>query len=658
MSATGLLTALLAASLVQTLELSGLTAGVNALSYSPLMRHKPRRAVAEAHVLLVYCEPSLEQDPQRLLQLVHTLDRLQASVIGLTVPRESVAEELLDWARTSGRLVCAAPLSDVALPLPGLSQGDVRLIHAPYGIYTEHRGRRLAGESRPSSLEAVVARRMGMEPAAIPCGPYRVDFRGGIGSLPHVDASRVLRNELTSELVCGRAVLLGLRADPLLPGVATPTTQGVQRMPLLEFRGHALNSLLTRRAIRTLDVRWQLGLNLSYAMLCVVVLRQVNLPAAALLVVGLTSLASWAAWLVLHFAHIWIPWAPLLLLPVITSLLVLDRRMRLAGNTWRRLAQIGFAASPRHRHHPPLPLSSDPWHDAALLLDQLFELQRGVLLMLRRGRLQPVHYLRSAAGDVQETRGRLCEAPFAEAIEQRGPLRVDPARPFFRVRPHEQQFLLPLIHRGQVQGMLALAVAEDALRRMTSFADDVRSVADELAELAAHRGRVRQVERRERSWLRWLWTVPEQRSSAALCRHLGLVNRRLSQCCAADEESVIGEALYDLCGLVVSVNGAMFRQLQGDGLASLDLPLVELIDGLTSCGRDVVRARLRRVILDQQMQVIPLPAQDLGKDRVLLLRPLEDRSPDIRAALVVRTVSHARHPSATVPAASGPATAG
>ncbi len=541
--ATGLLTAVLTAGLVQTLELSGLTEGLNELSYGPLMRLKPSSTVADARVLLVYCERSLDQQPEHVLQLVRTLDRLQAPVIGLTVPYAFALRGSCRLCAHSGRLVCTAPIQGVTRLPRGVLQGDAQLVHPQHGVYTEHRGRRSAGDERLSSLEAVVSRRMGLEPSAIPCGRFLVDFRGGIGSLPHVDAARVLRNELTSELVRGRAVLLGLQADPLLPGVATPTTQDEQRMSLLEYHGHALNSILTQHAIRPLDARWQRCLILSYALLCVVALRQVNLPAAALLTLGLTAVATLATWFVLHFIHIWIPWAPLLLVPLISGLLVLDRRLRFAGTTWRRLAQLGFAASPRHRHHPPLPLSLDPWQDTALMLDQLFELQRGAWLILPRGRrrLQLVHCLRCTASDVLETNRRIREAPFADAIEQRGLLRCDPTRPFFRRRPHEQQFLLPLIHRGQVKGVLALAVAADALQRMTDFPDQARSVADVLAELASRHEAVRRAARRESSWFRWLWTVPEQRRmrhvvpapgigeppvESMLCRRGGIGGRR------------------------------------------------------------------------------------------------------------------------------------
>ena len=91
------------------------------------------------------------------------------------------------------------------------------------------------------------------------------------------------------------------------------------------------------------------------------------------------------------------------------------------------------------------------------------------------------------------------------------------------------------------------------------------------------------------SWIRWLWTVPEQRTSGDLQQRLGLVDRRLRQTCQANEESVVADAMYDVCGRLVTMNAAMFCQLANEALASADVPLIELVGRLAGCGRDESR---------------------------------------------------------------------
>jgi hypothetical protein len=307
----------------------------------------------------------------------------------------------------------------------------------------------------------------------------------------------------------------------------------------------------------------------------------------------------------------------------------MDQRLQTAGAAWKQLTQMGFSASPRYRNLPPMPIARDPWHDAALMVDELFDIQRAALLILprHRRRLRLVHGLRCTAGDIQELGRNIRRSPYAEVVEQRGAAMVDPARPFFRPRAQTRQCLVPLLHRGRPQGMLALEIAADALKQMKHFADQVRTVADELAELVARREQVQAIAHRENSWTRFLWTIPEQRTSAALERHLGLVNRRLSQCCRAIEESIIGDALYDTGGLVVSMNGIMFRQLQRDGSAPMELHLVELIDRLVLCGPERSREILRKVVLERAAQTLSVPSTASAPHRILLLRPLEAAAP-------------------------------
>ncbi len=470
---------------------------------------------------------------------------------------------------------------------------------------------------------------MGIPLADIPVGPYLVDFRGGVGSLPHVHATTLLQQQLTGEFVRDRVVLLGRAEDALSPGLATPTTNRSRRMSLLEYHGHALNTILTGRAIHLPGRTLQFCLDFAVALICVTILRQSTVRSGVTLMLGLLAASSCVAWIVLHHFQVWIGLPSVLLIALLSAVLVLDRRLKLAGASWRRLSQMGFAASPRYRNHPPLPISGDPWQDTALMLDQLFDIQRAALLIVRRGRrrLQLVHQLRCSAGDLQEKNRNIRRPPYADAIEQRGLLQVDTTRPFFHLRPHEQQFLVPLLYRGQTKGILALATTPDAVHQTADFADLVRTAADELGELIARREAVQDTARRESSWVRRLGSIPEQRMNAGLERHLGLVNRRLSQCCRAIEESFVGDALYDVSGWVVSMNGTMFRQLQADGVNVMELPLVELINALAGCGLEHARRLLRDVVLQHHRVSVPLPATDSRRASVLRLQPLDAAAP-------------------------------
>ena len=621
---TGLLAALVIAVVVQLAEVGGLLRGWNDSAYNVAVRLKAYADPAPPQVLLVYADRNRYRDLPGMLTLLNKLQQLGAPALGLTVPYEPIPSELLDWSRQNSCLVLAAPQDGRrSLPAPEWTWGRVELIHGQTAVYSRHYGLPAAGERRLPSLEAILAERMGVAPGRIPQGVYGVDFRGSVNSLPQVDAEVVCQDELTPEFVQGRAVLIGLPADPLLPGVMTPTTTGGQRMSPLEFHGQALNTILTHRAISSLRQVWCFPLYVSCALMSVLAFRRPSLRYGLAVVLLLAGAMVLMSWFVLWWTHCWLPLASLTLVQMLAASSVFDQRLRYLQEACGRLHFL-FSSGPRQRSYPLLPAAPAPWEEMMALMHQLFPLQRAAVLIVPEGQpnLQQVALLGGEADVVRERRRDIHRSPFLEAIESRGLWRIDGYRPFFQVALDQQQFLLPLLHAGHVKGMLAWALSKQAVRSLPDLAAQARDVAEELAEVIARWQAVRHEDRLQTAWPGRWWTFPEERAIATLEHGLHLAERRLSQTSRLIEESVVGKAVYDICGRMVTMNATMFRLLHPLGLASMDTSLLQLAKTLLQCTEDEARALLRNLILEKEPDSFLLTQTSTQTPWMLQLRPL------------------------------------
>jgi hypothetical protein len=394
-------------------------------------------------------------------------------------------------------------------------------------------------------------------------------------------------------------------------------------MAPLEFHGHALNTILTGRAIHTLPSAGRLPVYLGCALVSVLSFRRPNVKYGLAVVVLLSGLITLGGWLVLWGTQCWVPLGSVLVVQVLAALFVVDQRWRYSQELSGRL-QVLLGAGPRNRSYPLLAAAPTPWNEMMMLVHQLFPLQRAALLIVpeRRPNLQQVALWGGDAQIVRERRRDVLRSPFLEAIESRGLWRVDEYRPFFAPAGDQQQFLLPLIHAGRVKGILAWALHTETLRSLPDLAGQARDVAEELAELIARWQAVRRTERRRSTWPgRWL-LLPEEHQTATLERNVRQAELRLSQMSRLVEEATIGHALCDVCGRMVLMNATMFRLLHPLGLASMDTSLFQLATALLQRSEDETRAVLRSVILERNPASFQFTSTATGTKWMLLLRPL------------------------------------
>jgi signal transduction histidine kinase len=599
-------------------------------------------------VLLVEMSPTQLplQEATILPRLLGTLEQLGTQTVVFNFLPASVPPAFYQEAVRSGNvffgrgLVLAtdeqeamtlAPLPTAAEGLP-IQWGIVQLPPTIHGLArSQFRTFRLGGAQYPALETAVAAQHQaGILPFTK--DTYLVNFRGGPGSLPRINAERILAGELVPELVAGRTVLIGAGADDLTPGVYTPTS-GAQFMSVLEYQGHALDTLLTGRVFSEAG-RWvTLFLFFCVAGGSLVVyewpalrslLGRMLIPFVAC--IGLALVA-------LFLLRLWLPLAGLFFVQILTTLVSASYRAIIAN---RALDTIVFllSASLRDRLRSTTALATDPWAQVVSMLQQTLDLKRMVFLDRIEGHhhVREVYTFNCSFADIDEQRRDYRRAPYSTALAARAPIRLDSAERHYLKTTEaetasEDQYMVPLIFRDHLYGFWAFGVDRTKAATIRGFTEVITAYSEQIGKLF----HLRQQAEQEQQSTGWRWRArlfkqqPREESYKALDHIVNRMEGRLTQLETLLRDLHTATMVYDLLGAPLEVNLRMHELLKDEAIAPHELTIVEFIARLTHKDVDSARQALRNAVIEGHELALPVM---LSKDReyyVLNVRPLRLR---------------------------------
>ena len=269
------------------------------------------------------------------------------------------------------------------------------------------------------SLEAAVAAmasrhqvgRLSARPREIPFGAFRVRFRGGPSCIPHVTDSDVLRNSLVPELISNRSVLIGWAPAENAIRMATPTSWNVGLTPL-EYRGHALETLLANDSIRTPNGLIRLCLPILLALFGYSMGRTFRLRWTITIAVVAVVTFGGASWILLLWQHLWIPSAPLAASFFAATTVAAFIRVKLQQVELRRSRTSQLASDLAIRLQ-----SKCSWQDVTNLISHFVEWDRMVLMELPSGmdHLRVVWADKCNKHDIAEKRRDIMRSPYSTA---------------------------------------------------------------------------------------------------------------------------------------------------------------------------------------------------------------------------------------------------
>ena len=519
-------------------------------------------------------------------------------VIGRTLKRQENGDEKLTgdvWpAVSAGQDV---PFGIMALPV------------AEHGISRTYAVRIPVGDDMLPSLAVAAAQAQGVPIPASPGNEYLINFNAGRDRLPKVSAARVLDDALIPELVAGRTVLIGMTPDSNTPGVHTPNTYGTEPLSLLEFQGHALDTLLGRKHIRSISPPWMFGMLLLTAFASLLIYKCVDVRMSGWFTLVLLLFFLVVAWAQLHYLNIWIPVFELSLSQGLLYLLIARHKVAENDRALRRLIVDGSTrfhetAGPAHFYD-----SSEYWTQVITLVDQVLNLRRLIFLEKVEGdhRVREVKALNCSIDVIDERRRDYERTPYSTAIAEGGPILLQ----HHYLKPldneDEDQYLVPLVFAGEVLGFWAFGVIPQTVAASNRFLGTVAVFASQIAEILYHRSNWQQQNQQRTHPLRALLSLEEANQSAThVQRLLELAQRRVSGLEAVFNSMDTAAIVYDLFGRVLHLNRRMEDFMRKTQVPGYELTALDLLVRITDCDYRRARELLSEVAMESGQFRLPV----------------------------------------------------
>jgi CHASE2 domain-containing sensor protein len=643
-----LVPSVLTASFVFLLQLLGLFRSLDEMAYDLAMRVSCRTSLGPAGVLLIYGDPSATADATDLPALLEQLNSLNPAHVAVVVPvSNELRQQLADNPHVTVGTRVVRDASDPARcrVAESTTSGDgitaaVVLPVARQGLYRKQVEGVLVDDKWIPTLESAVADRLGA--LARSAEEFRVHFRGGAGSLPHLTLDAALSGGLVPELVAGRVVLIGAVLDATQLGMATPTTGRYDKMPQLEFHGHALNTLLNGSAVWNTPPAVNWLIYVLVAMTAGLLFERASAPDRGPVLLALITVTAIGGFLILWLAHGWMPLVETAAVQVVCLGRTAQSRNAFTETAWQRLVEDLTARLRRRRWPTGFFSAVEPWSQIVSFLHQTLNLQRVIILELppKKYHVREIESLNCSLSEIAEQRRDCRRWPYAGAVEAKRPINLTGSRPFLQLLANEEQYLVPLIFASELFGFVAVGVDRDEIQDVSDFEQRLEDFGDQIAELLYRRRCVLAEEKKEGVWTNMFAEAPEARIYAELMHATHLLERRMARLENIFDKSPTAAAIYDLFGRLMMVNARMSRLLQNEGVVASELTTIDLVVTLTRRDARAVRRLLRRVITGKRAESIPVSLGQQKGEYLLNVRPMELEVPQANVMMDATTPLH------------------
>lgn len=509
----------------------------------------------------------------------------------------------------------------VSTALPG---GALSIPTAEFGVHRRAATAvQLGGRAFPT-LAMVAALQQGKQPQP---GEFRVNFNRGADWLPRVSVDRVLGKRLIAELVAGRSVVIGEAWSAATPGIYTPLNANGPGMSLLEFQAYAIDTLLQGKQIR--PTPWTLNLLLlgSIGLLSLAVYQWLNLDRSGWFTISLVGVYLLTGWLLLHGLLVWIPvvemaTAQILMFWFFVRLKLLRDDQRMRHTVLERMSRLKDYMLP-----PDFYSLDEHWAQVITFVDQTLNLNRVIFLEKVEDdhRVREVQALRCSLDDIDERRRDFERVPYSDAIAEGGPIKLE-SRLFFSNTDDSifEQYLVPLLFAGEVQGFWAFDVDPFEIESSENFLGNIRNFGSQIAELLYHRHRwIEQRDSDTRIFRRFFRLEAGKASSEDVGDLLGLLDNRLNSLQAVFDGLTTATIEYDLFGRVVQLNRSMEKLMDLQDLPGYKLTALNLLEEITGMTQQQARRLLQQVVVDRRDFHIPLKLKgDKGERYSVHVKPL------------------------------------
>lgn len=589
-------------------------------------------------VLLVELSPEVQTD--RVAQLLTRLKDLGAKRIGLSIDIERHSGLLAeDGTLNSDIVYCRRVHRDPANPVrwkfahPATPQDELHrwgcsaLPFHERGICRDHLVRmEVEGQILPS-FEATLADYSQDEhstPGSLPL--MRIQFRGGVGSLPQIPAAMILEDRVVEQLVRDRVILIGSTADQMAE-YQTPTTVGSPGMSLLEVQGHVVNTMLSEHVVHPTSAESDLLLLIFTGMLSSWLYQRSSVRSAFLMFVVSIGLGTICTLIALTKFNLWIPVAAIMLLQICCFAMIVERRVSYTRTALNSLLLEVSGRVWKRRWHDDFFAEANPWPQVISFIRQALDLERIIILELpaQKHHLRQVSAANCSLEDLHEPRRDIRRAPYSDALAVAGPYRINvEVRPYLKPQPHaELQYLVALVASGRVLGFIAVSAATERIADLRVFESRLGEFSEQAAELLNRHQHLLEENRKRKGRRRSPQADQESTAYDEVLNATNLLESRLTRFEQIFQQSSTASIIFDLFGRPMMVNDRMKEILRREQVNSETSTSVDVIVNLTGSSLDDARGLLARVLIDRQAESICVRLNQQKNNYLLIVRPLE-----------------------------------
>ena len=386
-------------------------------------------------------------------------------------------------------------------------------------------------------------------------------------------------------------------------------------MTPLEYRGHALETLLAGDSITTPPWFVRLGFSLLMALFGYCIGRTFRMRWTIVIAVVAITAFGGAAWILLLWQQLWIPCAPLAASLVFAGLIASFMRVQLQQIELRRSRTSQLASDLALTFQ-----SKCSWRDVTNLISHFVDWDRMVLMELPSGldHLQVVVTDGCDDSDIFEKRRDIMRMPYSSAKNSGDVLELS-ERAFLHPRDGETQLLVPFLTNGEVVAFMTVGVADEKISSDPQLLSRLSQVAPDIAEL---------ISRKQSNSMN-----QAQKSGAKGDDQFQSVDAAVAVCDLFGRIEMMNAEMIDLCS----------RRFFDAGYQSLTDLLALLLDG----GRLEAREMVATVVMESESVVRRVKSSRPGVTRFMqlspILQPADPFGVEVMCLAVFESTEHSAH---------------
>jgi len=245
--------------------------------------------------------------------------------------------------------------------------------------------------------------------------------------------------------------------------------------------------------------------------------------------------------------------------------------------------------------------TNDYWDDITLLINQLFNLRKNILLEKVAGdtRVKEVSSYNCEFTDIKEMRRDYEREPYLSALKYKKIIKL--TRKFFQnIDEKEEEFIVPLLHHNEVIGFWVFSLNTSEIKKIKNFELLINNCAKEVSQLLFDRSEFLALKNRSNINIDKLLNVEiKSENTYHLKRNLSMIEKRmlLTETILDTIHSHI--IVYNLFGKIMQINQPMSNLLQEEKIASYTMSAGDMLSTLAYITTQKSKEIIREVVFTQ-----------------------------------------------------------